>query len=67
MNKQVFVAFKQTCCPLLANIGNGVSYFACSRRSGIEDFGLHVRGQVGIDGKNKELRYLRTQSPTSLL
>lgn len=43
------------------------SYFACTRRSGIKDLGLHVRWQVGINGQNNELWYLRAQSPTSLL
>ena len=38
-----------------------------ARWSGVEDLCLHVRRQVGVDGKYQQLSYLRSQPPASLL
>ncbi len=41
-------------------------YLASSVRRGLEDLGLHVTGQVGVDGNHEELLDLGAELPGSL-
>ena len=49
----------------LGNVG-GNDHLACTGGGGLEDLGLHVRGQVGIDGGDDELPDLAAHAAGAL-
>lgn len=53
--------------PSILQINKTLPHLTGPRWSGVEDLRLHVRWQVGVDGKDQQLCYLRSQPPASFL